>query len=114
MEIEPLTAGENSRQYLMGSGGSEDKLHMLRRLLQGLKERIESFLGEHMDLINDVNLESITAGSELNVLPQASYLINAPVRSPIYFQHIQAGAISNLLTGTTLIAGLSRWTLHTV
>jgi len=56
--------------------------------------------------VNDIDFEAVPAGGKFYILPQAPYLVNTPVGSPVYLQNVQAGTLGNLLTGGTAIAGL--------
>ncbi|GAI32076.1 unnamed protein product, partial [marine sediment metagenome] len=55
LEIEALATGEDGERYLVGLGGRQHEHNVGRRLLQGLEESIGSGLGEHVDLVDDID-----------------------------------------------------------
>ena len=56
-QIEALAAGEDGGQDLLRLGGGEHELHMRGGFLEGLEEGVERLLGQHVDFVDDVNLE---------------------------------------------------------
>ena len=56
-EVEPLTSALDRRRHLLGLGRTEDELDMLGRLLHRFEERVEGRRREHVDLVDDVDLE---------------------------------------------------------
>ena len=52
---------------------------MLRRFLDGLEKGVERTLGEHMDLVDYVNLIGCSGRSKINFLKDRSDIINAVV-----------------------------------
>ena len=55
-QVEALAAGQDGDRNLADLGGGEDELRVRRRLLQRLQEGVERLLGEHVDLVDDVDL----------------------------------------------------------
>jgi hypothetical protein len=72
-EIEALAAGKDGDGNLSDLGRGEDELHMRRRLLEGLEQRVEGRLGEHVDFIDDVDL---VAGDNRTVAHRLDELAN--------------------------------------
>ena len=56
VEVEALHAREDRGEDLLRVGGAHDEDHVLRRLLEGLEQRVERRRREHVDLVDDVDL----------------------------------------------------------
>ena len=56
-QIEALAARQYRRQNLLRLGRREHELHMGRRLLERLQQRVERFLGQHVNFVDDVDFE---------------------------------------------------------
>ena len=61
---------------------------ILGRLLQRLEERVEGGRGEHVNLIDHVNLVLAVHGRYANLLGQIADIINGVVTGGIKFKHI--------------------------
>ena len=57
-----LDAGENRGKDLLRVGGAHDEDHVLGRLLERLEQRVERRRGEHVDLVDDVDLVATHRG----------------------------------------------------
>jgi hypothetical protein len=55
-ELEVLGAAADGGQHLLRVGGGQDEDHVSRRLLQRLQQRVGGRRGEHVDLVDDVDL----------------------------------------------------------
>ena len=93
-EIEPLAAREDRDRDLRRFGRAEDELHVLRRLFQRLQQGVEGLAGEHVDFVDDVNLESRPAGPHVDVLPQLADLVDAAIAGAVDLQHVDVVAAS--------------------
>ena len=60
----------NRTQHLIRLSRREDKLHVLRRLLHNLQQRIETLTGHHMCLINNEDLVTVTHRRRSSALTQ--------------------------------------------
>src|ERR1035438_836498 len=87
-QVEPLAPRQDCRQHLLGVCRREHELHMLRRLLQGLEQRIERRRREHVDFVDDVDLVSGAGRRVLARLPQLANLLDAVVACAVYFKHV--------------------------
>ena len=65
-KIESLTPTDDGGQNLLGLGRREDEFHMGWRLFQRLEKGIERCCGQHVHLIDVVDLELPGAGSKLD------------------------------------------------
>jgi hypothetical protein len=98
----------------MGFRRGEEKKDVRRGFLQGFEQSVKRLGCEHMDFINDVNLETTAAGHIFDVVSKLADLINASIGGAIDFKHVQPDAFCNLLARLTGVAW--RWgrTLLTV
>ncbi len=87
-EIEPLAARQNRDRNLLRLGRGEDELHMLGRLFERLQKRVERLLREHVDFVDDVDLEPHAAGPHGDVLPQLANLVDAAVAGAVDLEHV--------------------------
>ena len=79
VKIEPLAARLDRQHDLVNLGCREDKDHVARWLLEDLKQRVEGLRGEHMYLIDDVDLEAALVGSALNLVDDPAYVVDFAV-----------------------------------
>ncbi len=56
LEVEALAAIDDRRHHLLRLGGGEDEDGVRRRLLERLQEGVPGLLGEHVGLVEDVDL----------------------------------------------------------
>ena len=78
-EIKTLTTTEDRRQNLFRIRRREEELHVRRRLLQRLQQRIEGRRREHVNLVDDVDFELARGRRELGRIPQFPHLIDTVV-----------------------------------
>ena len=65
------------------------------RLFQRLQQRVEGLLGQHVNLVNDVNFEPGGGRGIFDRLTQLAHLVNAVVARAVNFQHIQGAALGD-------------------
>ncbi len=68
---------------------------MRGRLFQGLEQRVERLLGEHVDFVDDINLELGGGRDVLDRLAQAADFIDAAVAGSVNFEHIERAAFGD-------------------
>ena len=95
-------------------GRAEDELHVLRRLFQGLQQGVEGLAGEHVDFVDDVDLEPRAAGTNADVLTQLADLVDAAVAGPVDLQHVDVLARADALADVALVAGRRRGALFAI
>ena len=87
--------------------GGQNKDHIGRRFLQGLKQRVEGSYGKHMDLIDDIDPVTALCGRILNLFPDIPDILHAVVGGRVNLHHIHGGTRENGPAGGTFIAGTS-------
>ncbi len=88
-EIEALTTGDYGRRDLVWLRSGQYKNDMRRWFLQRFEQRIERWIGEHMNLINDIELDASLTWSKANLLTEVTDFINSTIAGRIDLDHIQ-------------------------
>ena len=97
-EVKALHAGQNSCKNFLRIGGTHDKRHVRRGLLQRLEQGVKRRRGKHVHLVDDVDLalaahRGVTSARN-NLF---SHVINAGVRSGINLKDVWMLTSSNQL-----------------
>ena len=79
----PLATGDDRLQHRVGLGRREHKPDVRRGLLQGLQQGVEGLGREHVDLVDDVDLEARVRGRVRDVVTDRADLVDATVRRPV-------------------------------
>ena len=67
-EIEALATRMDGLRHLLRIGGCQDEHHVIGRFLQRLEQRVERCDGQHMDLVDDIDLVAAARGCELHAV----------------------------------------------
>ena len=89
LEVVPLAAGEDGDRDLLDLGRREDELHVRRRLLERLEERVPRRRRQHVDLVDHVDLEPVARGAEAHALLEAPHLVDAVVAGAVDLLHVE-------------------------
>ena len=105
-EVEALHAGQNSCKNFLRIGGTHDKCHVRRGLLQRLEQSVKRRRGKHMHLVDDVDLalaaHRSVASARNNLF---SHVINTGVRGSVNLKDVWMLASSNQLAVLTSAVG---------
>ena len=82
----------NRTQHLIRLSRREDKLHVLRRFLHNLQQRIETLTGHHMRLINNEDLVTVTHRRQSRAFTQVTGMIHTAVARRIHLNHVKRTA----------------------
>ena len=105
-EIKALHAGQNSCKNFLRIGGTHDKRHVRRRLLQRLEQGVKRCRGKHMHLVDDVDLALATHGSVAGARNNLfSHVINTGVRGSVNLKDVWMLTSSNQLAVLTSAVG---------
>jgi hypothetical protein len=93
-EVKPLAPRKDGRQDLLWISGRQNEDDMRGRFLKALEKRVEGFLGEHVNFVDDVDLvptsQAVTAGTLKQSLPEHAGIVNSTVRRRVNFdQQVQ-------------------------
>ncbi|MCW0438786.1 hypothetical protein NB723_003750 [Xanthomonas sacchari] len=104
LEVELQAARQHRHRQLLRVGGGEQELHVLRRLFQGLQQRVERRLGEHVHFVDQVDLELAARGHVLRVLDHFAHVVHAGVGRSVDLQQIDVAAGVDVQAGRALAA----------
>src|SRR5438270_3668864 len=107
-ENELLAPADDRQRNLLRVGGAEDEYDVRRRLLERLEQRVERRLGEHVRLIDDVDLFRAESRREVDLLAQVADLIDAAVRRRVDLDEVERRACRHLDARLALVARLRR------
>ena len=105
-QVELQAARQHGDGNLLGFGGGEQELDVLRRLLQRFQQGVEAVPGEHVDFVDQIDLEAALAGQELGVVEQLAGVLHAGARGGIDFDEIHEAPGGDLGAGAARAAGL--------
>ena len=88
LEREPQASGKNGGRNFVKLSGGQYEYHVVRRLLQGFKKRIEGSRTEHVYLINNIYLVAAFHRWVLHIFPDLTNVIHSIIGGGIDFQHI--------------------------
>ncbi len=91
----------------MGFGGSQDKNGVGWRFLKSLEQGIGGFFGEHMNLIDNIDLVMSLVGSVVDPFAEVSDVINTAVAGSINLDNIQSPTLGYCLAHGASIAWFS-------
>ena len=98
-EVKALHARKNSCKNFLRIGGTHDKRHVRRRLLQRLEQGVKCRRGKHVHLVDNVDLALAAHGGITSARNNLfSYVINAGVRGSVNLKDVWMLAGSNQLT----------------
>ena len=99
-------ARADRRQHLVGLGGGEDEPQMRRRLLDELEQGVEALRGDHVGLVDDVDLVFAADGREERLLAQVTRVVDAAVRRRVDLDDVDRArpAAGQVVAGVALAA----------
>ena len=89
VEVKALDARQDGGQNLLRVGGTHDKDHVLGRLFEGLEQGIERRRGQHVDLVDDINLATTHRGGVVNARQDLfAHVVDARARGGVELGHV--------------------------
>ena len=104
-EIEALAAREDRRGQAPRLRGGQHEDDVGRGLLQGLEQRVEGGLRQHVDFVDDVDLAPPARRRVAGVLAERPHLVDAAIRGAVDLEHVQSPARGHLAAGLARGAG---------
>ncbi len=96
LEVVALAAAQDRDGNLVHLRRREDELHVGRRLLQRLQKRVPRLVRQHVDFVDDVDLEAVARGAERDPFLELSHLVDAVVRGAVDLLHVDVVAGGDL------------------
>ncbi|OUE30038.1 hypothetical protein BFL35_12475 [Clavibacter michiganensis] len=87
-----VRAGADGADDLVGLGGGEDELHVLRRLLHDLQQRVEALRRDHVRLVEDEDLVAVARRREDRALADVARVVDAVVAGRVDLHHVERPA----------------------
>ena len=96
---------QNGHRQLLRVGGCQQELDVRRRLFKGLEQRIEGMPGEHVHFVDQVDLETPTAGCVLHVFQQLTSIFDLGTTGRVHLDEVDKTAFIDFPTDRALPAG---------
>ena len=94
-EQQHLAARPDRVGDLVQFGGRQHEHHAWRRLLEGLQERVEGALGQHVHLVEDEHLVARAHRREGGVFAQGAHVVDAVVGSGVDLDDVRVAAVED-------------------
>ena len=107
-EVEAVAAVDDRRQDLLGLGRGEHEDRVRRRLLERLEERVPGLRGQHVRLVEDVDLRAPGDRRELHGLAQLADVVDRVVRRRVHLDDVQRRRVGDRDARLAAPAGLHR------
>jgi hypothetical protein len=104
-KVEPLTAGNDCGQNFMRFGGGKEKFDVRRRFFKGLEQCVPGGVGQHVDFVDNVDLEPASGGCVLDVVAQVADVLDLVVGGAVNFDDIQRISRGDLAAGFAFATG---------
>ena len=88
-KVEALAAREDGRRDLVDLGRGEHEDDVGGRLLEGLQEGVEGLLGEHVGLVDDVDLVAAPDRRIADLVAQLADVVDAAVGGGVHLDHVE-------------------------
>ena len=96
-QVETLAARQHRDRHLADFGGGEDELDVRRRLFQRLQQAVEGLRGQHVHLVDDVDLVAGRDGRVAHPLDDLANVVDAGVRGGVHLDHVDMPALHDRL-----------------
>ena len=95
VEVEPLAARDDRLGDLVRLGGRQHEDDVVRRLLERLEQRVEGLAREHVDLVDDVDLEAAVDRREGDLVAQVAHVVDAAVGGGVHLDDVEGRAVGD-------------------
>ena len=94
-EVEAVAAVDDRRQHLLRLGRGQHEDRPRRRLLERLQERVPRLRGEHVRLVEDVDLVAPGDRGVGHLLAQVADVVDRVVRRRVHLDHVERGGVGD-------------------
>ena len=91
-QVETLAARQDRDGNLADLGGGKDELHMRRRFLERLQQAVEGLVGQHVDLVDDVDLVARGNRRIADAVDNVANIVDAGVRGRVHLDDVDMAA----------------------
>ena len=106
-EVKALAAGGDGGGDLVQLRRGEDENGVRRGFFERLQEGVEGARGEHVHLVEEVDLPFEVAGGEGDLVAQLAHVVDAAVAGGVHLDEVEGGAAVDGLAGAAGVAGLT-------
>ena len=92
LQVELQAARQHRHRQLLRIGGREQELHVRRRLLERLQQRVEGVRREHVHLVDEVHLVATAGRGVLHVIEQLARVVDLGARGRIDLDQVDEAA----------------------
>ena len=107
-QVESLTARQHRDRHLADFRCGKDELHMLGRLFQRLEQRVERAGGQHVNLVDDVDLVARAGRPIAHAVDDFADVAHAGPAGGVHLQHVHMAAFADRHAMFALPAGVCR------
>ena len=104
-QVETLATRHHGHRNFADFGGGENEFYVLGRLLQRLQQGVEGVLGEHMHLVDDVDLVARRHRLVADALDQLTDVVHPGAAGRVHFDHVHIAVFGDGHAMFTLAAG---------
>ena len=95
-EVKALASRDNGGEHLVCLGGGEDELHVRRRFLKRLEERVERRVTEHVNLVDVIDLKAPRGWGIGDSLTELTDLFDPVVGRAVDLEDVESAALGDL------------------
>ena len=103
-QVELQAARQHRDRQLLRIGGREQELHVRRRLLERLQQRVEGVRRQHVHFVDQVDLVASARRRVLHVVEQLARVVDLGARGRVDFEQVDETAGVDVDTGRALAA----------
>ncbi len=108
LEVKALAAVGDRRHHLVRLGRRQHEDRVRRRLLQRLQEGVPGLFGQHVRLVEDVDLPAPTGRRVGDPLAQVADVVDGAVGGCVHLDHVDRGAGGNRQTRLAFATRIDR------
>ncbi len=101
LQMELQAARQNGDRQLLRIGRRQQEFHMGRRLFQRFQQGVEAVTRQHMDFIDQIDLEAATRRGVLHVIQQIAGIFNFGARGGVDLDQIDKAPLLDLTAVVT-------------
>ncbi len=114
LKIIALAAGQDGGRDFLHLGGGEDEDDVFRGFLHGFEQGVESRGGQHVHLVDDIDLVLAHGGQVGGLIPQVADVIHAVVGGSVDLGNIQHAAVVHAFADDAHTAGIGAGSIQAV